>query len=270
MENYSILMTVYKKDDPNNARTSIDSVLNQTVKTDDFVIVCDGELTDALNEMLAAYEKEHDGLFHIVRLPQNVGLGAALRHGVPLCKNELIARMDDDDIARENRCEREVQFMQEHPEVALVGSNVSEFDDDPQKPLRIKTMPIGYESIRKFSKKRNPFNHSTVMFRKKAVLDCGNYSEMRTNQDVDLWVRMLNKGYICENIDEVLVDFRFDKNTLARRKEWKNSQLLIAVWKNFRKLGYCSYWDYVCVKWIQIAMYIMPNKLLSWVYDNLR
>lgn len=270
MSDYSVLMTVYKKDNPQYARTSIDSLLNQSVKTNDFVVVCDGELTDELNEMLAEYEKQHIGLFNIVRLPKNVGLGAALRHGVPLCKNEIVARMDDDDIARSIRCEMEISYLDTHQDVALVGANVSEFDDDPDKPIRIKTVPVGSENIVKFSKRRNPFCHSTVMFRKQAVLQSGNYSTMRTNQDVDLWIRMLNNGCICENIDEVLVDFRFDKNTLARRKEWKNSKLLIEVWKSFRKSGYCSCVDYICVKWVQIAMYIMPTKLLNWVYNNLR
>ncbi len=270
MLNYSVLMTVYKKDNPENARVSIDSLLNQTVKTDDFVLVCDGPLTDALNEMIASYEASYPGLFRVVRLPENVGLGAALRHGVPLCKNEIVARMDDDDIAREYRCERQLEYLHAHPEVALVGGNVSEFDDDPQKPLRVKVMPVGEANIKKFSRKRNPFNHSTVMFRKQAILDGGNYSAMRTNQDVELWIRMINKGYLCANIDEVLVDFRFDNDTLVRRKEWRNSKLMIEVWKSFYAKGYCSYWDYLCVMGIQIAMYVMPTKLLSWVYDHLR
>lgn len=270
MQDYSVLMTIYKKDNLEYAKLSIDSMLNQTVKTNDFVLICDGPLTEEIDSMIAKYVEKNKKIFNVIRLKNNVGLGAALRQGVLMCKNNLIARMDSDDIAKLKRCEVELEYLVEHPVVALVGSNVSEFDDDPQNPLRIKNMPIGYINIKKFAKRRNPYNHSTVMFRKQAVLDSGNYSEMRTNQDVDLWIRMINKGYLCENIDSVLVDFRFDKNTLARRKEWKNSKLLIEVWNNFYKSGYCSYWDYLCVKWVQIAMYVMPTKLLNWVYDNLR
>lgn len=178
--------------------------------------------------------------------------------------------MDNDDIAKPERCEREMKHLSENPDCVLVGAHMNEFDNDPHTVIRVKRVPIGFENIKKYARRRNPFNHSTVMFRKSAVLESGNYSEMRTNQDVELWVRMLNKGYCCENIDEILVDFRFDSNTLERRKEWKNSKLLIDIWKQFRKNGYCSYWDYVIVKWVQFAICLMPKRLLNWVYNNLR
>lgn len=270
MDNYSVLMTVYKKDSPEFAKLGIDSMLAQTHRTNDFVLICDGELTDELNNLIDEYSAAYADIFHVERLPQNVGLGAALRHGVPLCKNELIARMDDDDIAKPQRCEHEVEYLRNNQDCVLVGAHMNEFDSDPNKTIRVKEVPIGYENIKKYARRRNPFNHSTIMFRKAAVLEAGNYSEMRTNQDVELWMRMLNKGYLCENIDEVLVDFRFDGNTLERRKEWKNSKLMIDIWKQFMKNKYCSYWDYLVVKWVQIAIYIMPKKMLNWVYNNLR
>ncbi len=263
-------MTIYKKDDPEFARVGIDSMLAQTYRTDDFVLICDGEMTQELDAVIDGYESEHPDIFRVIRLPQNIGLGAALRQGVPLCKNELIARMDNDDIAKPERCEREVTYLLEHPDCALVGAHMNEFDTDPENPIREKRVPVGFEQIKKYARRRNPFNHSTVMFRKTAVLGAGNYSEMRTNQDVELWVRMLNSGYRCDNLDEILVDFRFDGNTLQRRKEWKNSKLMIQVWRQFRKNGYCSYWDYFVVTGVQIAIYIMPKRLLNWVYDHLR
>ena len=269
MQKYSVLMTMYKGDNPEYAKLSIESMLNQTVLTDNFVIVCDGPLTSELDTLLKEY-KQKNSIFHIYRLPHNVGLGAALRYGVTVCKNELIARMDDDDISKPKRCELEIEYLENNPECALVGTHMNEFADVPDNTIRIKKVPIGFDNIKKYAHRRNPFNHSMIMFRKSAVLGAGNYSEMRTNQDVELWVRMLNNGYHCENMDEILVDFRFDNNTLARRKEWKNSKLMIDIWKQFRKNKYCSYWDYIIVKWVQIAIYIMPKNLLSWVYDNLR
>lgn len=270
MEDYSVLMTVYKKDDPKFAQAGIDSMLKQTHRTNDFVLVCDGEMTEELNEVIYAYVAEYPELFNVVRLPQNVGLGAALRHGVSHCKNEIVARMDNDDIAKPERCEHEIEYLRANPDCVLVGAHMNEFDDDPDVVLRVKKVPIGFDDIKKYARRRNPFNHSTVMFRKSAILEAGNYSEMRTNQDVELWVRMLNKGYRCENIDEILVDFRFDSNTLERRQEWKNAKLMIDIWKRFRKNRYCSYWDYLVVKWVQIAICVMPAKLLNWVYNNLR
>ncbi len=270
MDNYSVLMTVYKKDNPDYLKAGIDSMLAQTHKTNDFVLVCDGELTKNLNTTIDAYANGYPKIFNIVRLPQNVGLGAALRQGIHICKNEFIARMDNDDIAKPQRCEHETEYLMKNPDCALVGAHMNEFYDDPNIPIRVKKVPIGFENIKKYARRRNPFNHSTVMLRKTAVLEAGNYSEMRTNQDVELWVRMLNNGYRCENIDEILVDFRFDSKTLERRKEWKNSKLMIDIWKQFRKNKYCSYLDYTIVKFAQIAIYIMPKKMLNWVYNNLR
>ena len=92
MQKYSVLMTIYKKDNPNYARTSIDSMLMQTICTDDFVIICDGPLTQALDIMLDEYDKKYPGLFNIIKLEENMGLGAALRYGVLCCKNDIIAR----------------------------------------------------------------------------------------------------------------------------------------------------------------------------------
>jgi glycosyltransferase involved in cell wall biosynthesis len=270
MLDYSVLMTVYKKDSPEYFIQSVSSMLNQTLKTNDFVLVCDGPITEELEQAITTVFTGHEDILNLVRLPQNVGLGQALHNGLPLCKNEWVARMDDDDISHLDRCEIELKFIEEHPGLSIVGSYVNEFEDNPRKPIRVKEVPTGEESILKYSKRRNPFNHSTVMIKKQDIIAAGNYSTMRTNQDVDTWVRVLNKGYKGSNIDQPLVDFRFDKNTYERRKEWKNIKLMIDVWKNFWKQGYCSFADYLFVASMQIAVFIMPNKLLEWAYDHLR
>ena len=273
MENgmeYSVLMTVYKKDSPEFFLQSVSSMLHQTVKTNDFVLVCDGELTEELESAINSAFKGNEDILNLVRLPRNVGLGKALHDSLPLCKNDWVARMDDDDISHPDRCEKQLNYIREHPEISILGSYVNEFVDDPAAPIRVKEVPIEIEDIKRFSKRRNPFNHSTLMIKKNDILQAGNYSIMRTNQDVDTWIRVLNKGYIGANIDQALVDFRFDKNTYKRRKEWKNIKLMIDVWKNFYKQDYCSLLDYLYVICTQLAVFIMPNKLLQWVYDHMR
>lgn len=270
MWDYSVLMTVYKKDSPEYFLQSVSSMLNQTVKTNDYVLVCDGPITDKLELAIKTAFEGHENILNLVRLPQNVGLGQALYEGLPLCKNEWVARMDDDDIAHLDRCEIELRFIEEHPGLSIVGSFVNEFEDDPNNPIRLKEGPTDEAAILKFSKRRNPFNHSTLMIKKDDILKAGNYSTMRTNQDVDTWVRVLNKGYKGANIPQPLVDFRFDKKTYERRKEWKNIKLMIDVWSNFWKQGYCSFADYMYVFCLQIAIFLMPNKLLQWAYNHMR
>lgn len=270
MKNYSVLMTMYKKDNPAHARLAIDSMLNQTVKTNDFVLVCDGPLTKELDELIDVYQKNNAGIFNVVRFEENKGLGAALRYGVNICKNDLIARMDDDDIAKLNRCEIELKVFEEHPEVSIVGAYMNEFEENPNEVLRVKTVPVEQADILRFAKRRNPFNHSTVMFKKQDIIMVGNYSEMRTNQDVDLWVRALNKGLIGINVSESLVDFRFDSNTYQRRKDWKNVKLLIEVWSEFYKSGYCRLKDLLYVVVVQLVMFVFPKSVIQWCYDHLR
>lgn len=270
MINYSILMTVYKNDSPEYFIQSVSSMLNQTVQTNDFVLVCDGPITNELEKAIETVFANHKDILNLVRLPQNVGLGQALHDGLILCKNEWVARMDDDDIAHLDRCEIELQFIEEHPDLSIVGSYVNEFEDDSKNPIRVKVVPTDEEDILRFSKRRNPFNHSTVMIKKNDIIAAGNYSTMRTNQDVDTWVRILNKGYKGANISKALVDFRFDRSTYRRRKEWRNIKLMISVWHGFYKKHYCELIDFLYVLLLQIAILIMPYKLLVWAYDNKR
>ena len=269
MMNYSVLMTVYKKDSPEFFVQSVSSMLNQTVKTNDFVLVCDGELTEELECAISNVFKGKENILNLVRLPQNVGLGKALHDTLPLCKNEWVARMDDDDIAHLNRCEIELKFIEKNPGLSIVGSYVNEFDDNPNNPIRVKKVPTDVNQILKYSKRRNPFCHSTLMIKKSDIIAAGNYSTMRTNQDVDTWIRVLNKGYLGANIEKPLVDFRFDKNTYKRRREWQNCKLMILVWKKFWEKKYCSFLDCIIVSFSQLAVYFMPEIFLKWIYNRI-
>lgn len=270
MQSYSVLMTAYLKDDPGFAKLAIDSMLDQTYLTNDFVLVCDGPLTSELDDLIAGYEENNPGLFNVIRLEENIGLGKALKIGVLACKNELIARMDDDDIALPDRCEKQIAQFDSKSDLSIVGAYMDEFEDDYSKPVRTKSVPCQIDEIRKYSRRRNPFNHSTVVFKKSAILSVGNYSEMRTNQDVELWTRLINAGYLGCNVPESLVLFRFDSSTYKRRKNRKNVKLLIDVWRDFRKKKYCSYSDYLFVYWSQVAILLMPSFVLKRLYERSR
>ena len=263
-------MTAFRKDNPEFAKLAIDSMLRQTKPTNDFVLVCDGPLTPELNDLIEDYVKNNPDVFNVIRLEENVGLGKALKTGLLECKNELVARMDDDDVSVPDRCEKQIKLFEDRPEVSIVGSYMDEFEEDYTHPVRTKAVPCELDEIKKYSRRRNPFNHSTVMFKKSAIIAAGNYSEMRTNQDVELWTRFLNAGYIGCNIPESLVLFRFDVNTYQRRKNRKNVKLMIDVWRGFRNKKYCSYSDYLFVYWSQIAVFLMPSFVLKWLYKKAR
>lgn len=214
---FSVLMSVYYKENPSWFKTALDSVINQTLQPNEIVLIEDGKLTDELYKVIEEYKNHYPNLFKIIPLEKNSGLGEALRVGVLNCSNELIARMDTDDIARNDRFEKQIQFFQEHPNVDLVGSWISEFEEKPDKIISYRQLPTEHQEIYKFGQFRCPVNHMTVMYKKDAVLQAGNYQTFKNIEDYYLWGRMLKQGAVFANIPECLVNVRAGNSMLKRR-----------------------------------------------------
>lgn len=260
---YSVLMSLYKKENPEYLRIAIDSMLNQTVAPDEIVLVEDGPLTDELYAVLDDYP-----MLHRVKNEINLGLGLALNVGLKKCRNELVARMDTDDCSKPERCEKQLQRFLEKPYLAIVGSHIDEFIGDTSNVISQRIVPTTSEEIYKFAKKRSAFNHPAVMYSKTAVLENNGYADLKRNQDVDLFGRMQFKGYKAENIDEALLWFRSSDELAKRRKSWQNSWSYIATIRKFWKMGYSSFTDYAIVGIAQTGMYLMPIKLQNYIYKN--
>lgn len=265
---YSILQTVYRSDSPNYLSSAIESMLKQTMLTNDYIIVEDGPLPDVLEQLICSYEAKYPEI-HVLRLSKNVGLGKALNEGLPLCKNELIARMDSDDISMPNRCEKQVMAFEEDPELDIVGCPVKEFVGTPDNIVGQRDVPLDNESIHKFVRRRDPFNHPTVMYRKSKVMKYGPYGDYRKNQDTDLWIKLLSNGCKARNLDEYLLMFRFDEGTYKKRKSWTNTKTLINIRWNAYKKKICSLWDFIVVAGAQLAIYIMPSSLQRFIYQHI-
>ena len=155
MENYSILMSLYYKEDPLNLRQALDSIFTQTVTSNDVVLIEDGTLGKELEDVVCEYEKKYKQL-HVLRFTKNRGLGFALNDGLCRCKNEIIARMDTDDISKPNRMEIQLQIMQSHPEYAMVGAWIDEFITDINHVSSIRKVPETPDEIYKYAKKDVP------------------------------------------------------------------------------------------------------------------
>ena len=268
MEKYSVLMSLYAKEKPEYLRLAIDSMLTQTALPDEIVIVKDGPLTEELDAVVEEYEKNHPDLFHIVTSDVNVGLGKALNLGLNACRNELVARMDTDDIAKPERCEKQLQLFSENAELDLLGSSVDEFYSTPEEIVSRRVVPTSHEAIYAFAKRRSAFNHPTVMYKKSKVLAVGGYGDLRRNQDVDLFGRMLFSGCIAGNVEEPLLYFRSNDALAKRRKSWENTKSYILTIKKFRKMGYASFRDYAIVALAQTVMFLLPVKIQHWVYKK--
>lgn len=260
---YSVLMSLYKKENPEYLKSSIDSMLNQSVKPDEIVMVEDGPLTPELYAVLDSYP-----ILHRVRNKTNLGLGLALNAGLKECRNELVARMDTDDCSKPERCEKQLARFLEKPYLSIVGSHIDEFVDDISNVISQRIVPTTSDDIYNFAKKRSAFNHPTVMYSKTAVLENNGYSDLKRNQDVDLFGRMQFEGYKAENIDEALLWFRSSDELAKRRKSWQNTWSYIATIRKFWKMGYSSFVDYAMVGIAQTGMYLMPVKVQNFVYKK--
>lgn len=268
MQKYSVLMSLYAKEKPEYLRAAIESIVNQTAKPDEIVIVKDGPLTEELDATLEEYAAKYPELFHIVVSEVNIGLGLALNLGLGECKNELVARMDTDDIAKPERCERQLERFALNERLDLLGSSVDEFYLSPEEVVSRRVVPTGHEDIYRFAKRRSAFNHPTVMYKRSRVLAVGGYGDMRRNQDVDLFGRMLFSGCIAENIEDSLLYFRSNDALAKRRKSWENTKSYIKTIKRFWKMGFASFGDYATVALAQTCMFLMPVRLQHWVYKK--
>lgn len=265
---YSVLMSVYAKDIPAYVAAAVESMLNQTIPPEEYVIVVDGPVTDELKSVITKYEADKE-LFTIIWLETNGGLGNALNIGLNHCRNELVARMDADDISLPTRCEKELELFQKNEKLVLCGTHIDEFYDVPENVHTMRKVPTDYEAIKKFMKRRQPFNHPTVMFKKSEVIRCGGYGYLKRKQDFDLFSRMINKGCYALNIDESLLKFRADRDSYKRRKSWDYVKSTIYVGNLNFKRGYCSIIDLAYIVCGQIALYVMPLKLMTYVSDKM-
>ena len=263
--NYSVLMSIYKKDNVEWLKYAVDCMLNQTIKPNEFVIVEDGPLTEELNEVISSYSK-NSNIFNIIKIKKNGGLGPALKLGVEKCNNEWIARMDADDYSPKDRIEKQFKVLEKYPDIGIVGSNAIEFCNDIENVISTVNLPEKPEAINKFAKRRCPFRHSGILYRKSEILRAGNYQECYLFEDYDLYARMLMKGTKGYNVQENLLCVRVNNDFYKRRGGIKYLKSVLKAKKRFYKMGFYSFKDYFISSFAHITVCLMPNKLRDFIY----
>ncbi|MGO2891446.1 glycosyltransferase [Enterococcus devriesei] len=264
----SVLMSVYIKEKPEYFREALQSILDQTVSVKEIVLVLDGPITPHLQAVIMAVQEERPNLIEMVPLKENVGLGKALAEGVKASHYELIARMDTDDIMLPTRIEKQYGEFIKDPGLTIVGSNIDEFYDSPEEIVGRRIVPESYEDICSFSKKRNPFNHMTVMFKKEAILDVGNYQPMMGFEDYYLWARLLKARYKGKNIQESLVLARTGKDMYARRGGRKYFINGLKGRKAIYQAGLGSISDFLISCSAHVVISVLPNSLRGKIYEK--
>ena len=265
---YSVLMSVYYKENPEWFRESIESMMNQTVRTNDFVIVKDGKLTNELDEVISEYCKKYPDIFNIVELEKNMGLGLALATGILKCKNELVARMDSDDYSVPERCEKQLKKFNEDESLDIIGSCIAEFIDDINNVKAYRVLPEKHKEILKYAKRRNPFGHPSVMFKKSKLLEAGNYRSYYLVEDYDMWIRMIENGCTCYNFKDIFVYMRISDDFYKRRGGSRYLKSMLKFKKEQYKKGFFSRKDYLISSGAHIFMCIIPNRCRNILYKK--
>ena len=261
-------MSVYKKEKAEYLKLALDSVINQTLTPDEIVLVQDGELTEVLYTVIEEYKQKYPNVFKNYALKQNQGLGKALNYGMEKCSNELIARMDTDDIAEPNRFELQIQEFIKDKDLILCGGQIAEFADNPNEITGYRNVPLTHNEILKFCKKRNPFNHVTVMFKKQAVQSVGGYQHMPYFEDYWLWARMLKAGYKTKNVDNVLVKVRAGHDMIARRGGFDYVKTIVKFEKNMNKLKFINIFTFFEITIIRILISIISSENRERFYNK--
>lgn len=264
---YSVLMSVYEKDKPEYLRLSIESMLNQTIRPEQFVLVIDGPVSEKIKEVIDTYSGDKR-VFTIIELKKNGGLGRALNIGLQSCRNELVARMDADDISLPNRCEKILQCFEEDNSLDICGCNIDEFFREPNNIKTSRIVPSENKEIKQFMRRRQAFNHPTVIYRKTKVLQSGGYQKLKRKEDFDLFSRMLVNGCKSRNVSESLYLYRADENNYRRRKSWDNLKSAIYVyWRHWKRKG-CSTIDFLIICCSEMIFFIAPYPVMKWFSDR--
>lgn len=267
MDKYSVLMSVYYKENPLWLRESIESMLSQTVSADEFFLVKDGPLTQELEDVINEYAEKFPELFTILPLEYNVGLGPALAEGVKNCRNEIIIRMDSDDYSVPERCEKLLSVLNEHPEYGIIGSFEVEFESDKENPVSVHRVPETSDDIYAFMKRRCAILHPTVLYRKSVVIGCGNYRDVKLYEDYDLFLRVvLEHGIKCYNIQENLYYIRVNDAFFTRRGGVSYMKTAVSFKYNQFRKGYISFKDFFVSAGASAIVALMPNKMRKAFY----
>lgn len=263
----SVLMSVYIKDSPVYLDQALKSLSAQTILSSEVVLVEDGPISDELTDVIERYRA--DLKIRSVKMAENRGLAVALNKGLKHCNNELVARMDSDDISLPRRFEEQIAFMKSRPHVTVSSAWVDEMESDMKSVVDVRRLPAEHEEICRFAKRRNPINHPVSIFRKSAVLAVGGYPKIRKAQDYALWSLMLVRGYCFANIPKVLLQMRTGSSLMMRRG-LRYYRQEVSILRFQRKCGFLDWNDYYVNLIARALVRMQPSFIKRLMYSYVR
>ena len=266
MKKFSVLLSVYAGEKPDQLEQCLKSLILQTRKANEIILVIDGKIGKRLNKVVKNYRNKLE--MTIIQLSQNKVLANALNEGLKKCSNDIIVRMDTDDVCMPDRFSSQVSFMENNPEIAVCSGFVEEWDAKMEYPIKVRKIPLTNEEIVNFSKKRNPISHPAACFRKNIVMHFGGYPEVYP-EDYLLWLKLLMSGKKFGNLDKILVKMRTGKSFYKRRGlKFLKGELVIHLYM-YRK-GWCSFFELIYAVSGRIILRLAPQWIRPLAYKHLR
>ena len=220
----TVLISVYSRSDLNELDETLNSLWGQTLAAESVLIIKCGPTLNKLNQVIPYHQSRHPELATI-QLEENQGLGPALQQGLAETNTEFFACIDSDDIALPHRLEHQIIFLQDHPDIAAVGTAVIEFDDHIYQKTKnlnlattkIRSLPEKHDDIVLYCRVNSPLNHPSIMARTAIIRQSGGYRQLHFMEDYNLWALLISIGARLHNLTEPLTYFRTSTTQIQRR-----------------------------------------------------
>lgn len=265
---FSVLISLYHREKSTFLEQCLNSLCQQTLPANEIIIVFDGPLPTTLEQTVHTFQTALP--IKIIKLPKNLGLGQALNEGLQHCTHEWIFRMDSDDIAHPQRFEQQCHYLQQHPEISLLGTQITEFHHTPNQTHSQRQVPLTHTEINHFAQQRNPFNHMTVAYRKSVIQNAGSYQHHLYMEDYNLWLRLLAQGIQTANLPQALVYVRTGQAMLQRRRGWRYIQSEWQLSQLKRKLKIQNLPTSLYTFLLRATPRLLPTPFLNLIYQTLR
>ena len=268
LDNYSVIMSVFNKVNPEHLKISIESIIDQTYKTNEFILIKDGKLTEEQEKVINEIIDKNKTLFKLFEFDENKGAGPAYNKGIELCTNKWAAIMDSDDFAVKEKFEKQMIYLSEHYDIDAIGSNAVEFLNSFDNVVSTRIMPETNEEIIKFGHGRCPLIQPTVIFKVDSVKKVGSYQESKLTEDYDLYIRMIMNGCQFYTYQEVLYYIRTSEDFFKRRGGFKYLKPILGFKYKYYRKGFFSTWQFLKTSVSSLIVAIMPNFMRTYIYKK--
>jgi glycosyltransferase involved in cell wall biosynthesis len=267
--NISVIMSIYKNDKLSYIEEALESLYNQTKKADIYLQL-DGRVPQEIEKFLDK-ELEQKKIAYLGKREQNIGLAGSLNELLEVVLErgyKYIVRMDADDISVQTRVEKQVKFLEIHPEIQAVGGWIEEFNIDTNERQIIR-YGLGHEELKRNLIKRNPLAHVTICFRNTFFDTISCYDTTKLNEDYDLWIKAFKKDLKLHCLPEILVKVRTCDDFFARRKDFKRAkEVMLLKFDATRAFGFGIKGYLYAVA--HFVLFLSPGWMKRYLYKNMR